>query len=83
MKNENEIITMTGSNGKKIDFYLDAEIEYLDEQYVVVHPVNDDLGLSCDEALVFLVESDNEGDHFSLVEDDSILDEIGKIFNQN
>ena len=40
MKQENkpEIITITGDNGKKLDFYLEAEIEYDGYAYQILMP---------------------------------------------
>ena len=82
MKNDEQIITLSGENNKSIDFYLDAEIEYNDETYVVLRPVKDDLELSKDEALVFRVDYIDNDDFFEMVEDDETLEAITKIYNE-
>ncbi len=82
MKNEEKIITLSGENNKSIDFFLDAEIEYNDETYVVLRPVKDDLELSKDEALVFRVDYIDNDDFFEMVEDDETLEAITKIYNE-
>lgn len=76
-----EIVTLNGENGKKIDFYLDCELEYDDECYQVLRPVNDKMGLNPDEALVFLVEEVDGEASYSLITDDDLLAEIENVYN--
>ena len=76
-----EIVTLNGENGQKIDFYLDCELEYEDECYQVLRPVNDKMGLSPDEALVFLVEEVDGEASYSLITDDDLLAEIENVYN--
>ncbi len=76
-----EIVTLNGENGQKIDFYLDCELEYDDECYQVLRPVNDKMGLNPDEALVFLVEEVDGEASYSLITDDDLLSEIENVYN--
>ncbi|MBQ7641884.1 MAG: DUF1292 domain-containing protein [Acholeplasmatales bacterium] len=76
-----EIVTLNGENGQKIDFYLDCELEYDDECYQVLRPVNDKMGLNPDEALVFLVEEVDGEASYSLITDDDLLAEIENVYN--
>lgn len=82
MKDE-KIITLYGENGKNIDFYLDAEIEYENEMYQVLRPTKENLELNQDEALVFMVEEINGENNYTLITDDEILKEIEKIYMNN
>ncbi len=78
-----EIVTLNGENGAKIDFYLDCELEYEGEMYQILRPINDKMGLNPDEALVFLVE-EIEGDaSYSLVTNDELLKEIEELYNNS
>ncbi len=78
-----EIVTLNGENGTKIDFYLDCELEYEGEMYQILRPINDKMGLNPDEALVFLVE-EIEGDaSYSLVTNDDLLKEIEELYNNS
>ena len=78
-----EIVTLNGENGTKIDFYLDCELEYEGEMYQILRPINDKMGLNPDEALVFLVE-EIEGDaSYSLVTNDELLKEIEELYNNS
>lgn len=76
-----EIVTLNGENGQKIDFYLDCELEYDYECYQVLRPVNDKMGLNPDEALVFLVEEVDGEASYSLITDDDLLAEIENVYN--
>ena len=76
-----EIVTLNGEKGQKIDFYLDCELEYDDECYQVLRPVNDKMGLNPDEALVFLVEEVDGEASYSLITDDDLLAEIENVYN--
>ncbi len=76
-----EIVTLNGENGAKIDFYLDCELEYDGDCYQVLRPVNDKMGLNPDEALVFLVEEENGDASYNLITDDELLKEIEEIYN--
>lgn len=81
--NSNQIITLTGENGEKLDFYMAAHINYDNCDYVVLKPVDNKLGLDPDEALVFRVESMPDGDYFELEVDDFIIDAVSEIYNSN
>lgn len=76
-----EIVTLNGEDGNKIDFYLDCELEYDNESYQILRPVNDKMGLSPDEALVFLVEEIDGEASYSLITNDELLAEIEEIYN--
>ena len=77
-----EIVTLYGEDGSEIDFYIDAEIELEDECYMVLRPVNADLELGSDEALVFRVDYIDGESNFELVEDDDLLKIISDKYNE-
>ncbi len=78
-----EIVTLNGENGNKIDFYLDCELEYDCECYQILRPVDDSMGLNPDEALVFLVEEVDGEASYSLITDDELLSEIEEVYNNS
>ena len=84
MKNENkpEIVTITGENGKKLDFYLEAEIEYEGYAYQILMPTKKYADLDPDMAIVFRVEViDGENQYFT-EENDEIISIIEEIYNE-
>lgn len=81
-KNNNEkILTLTGENNKSYDFIIDAEIEYEEDNYLVLRPLSKEMGLDLDEALVFRVDYIDGEDHFEMVDDEEILEAISEIYN--
>lgn len=79
---DKKIVTLNGENGKKIDFSIEAEIEYNDDTYQILIPLKDDLELSSDEALVFRVDNISNELNYELITDDLLLKEIEKIYNE-
>lgn len=77
-----EIVTLYGEDGTKIDFILDCELEYDGDSYQVVRPKDDKMGLNPDEALVFLVEDIDGEASYTLITNDDILADIEKIYNE-
>lgn len=74
---EDEIITLTDDEGKPVDFYEVACIEYQGEFYALLQPVEPLEGLGDDEALIFKVrEEDEDNDVFEPVLDENILDAV-------
>ena len=86
---ENEdIITLTSADGEEIDFIEIAGIAYNGGFYLILQPVELLEGMSDDEALVFEVTSDSEGnDKFNVVLDDEIIDavfaEYGRLYDES
>ena len=78
-----EIVTLNGEDGNKIDFYLDCELEYDGEMYQILRPINDKMGLNPDEALVFLVEEIDGDASYSLITNDELLSEIEELYNNS
>ncbi len=81
-----DVLTLLSANGEEIDFIEIAGIAYGGNFYAIVQPVELLEGMAEDEALVFLVERDNEGnDKFTIVLDDEIIDavfvEYGKLYD--
>ena len=74
---EEEIITLSDDEGKPVDFYEVACIEYQGEFYALLQPVEPLEGLADDEALIFKVtEEDEDTDVFEPVHDESVLDAV-------
>ncbi len=81
MKKDNNIVTLNGENGKKMNFYIDAELEYDGYRYQILRPVDHFDDLDSDQAIVFRIEETNDGDEYFVEENDEIISEIENIYN--
>lgn len=78
-----DIITLRSADGEDIDFVEIAGIAHKGNFYAILQPVELVEGMADDEALVFLVERNEDGsDKFSIVLDDEIIDAVFKTYNQ-
>ena len=85
MPNEeyDDIITLTSESNEEIDFVNIAQIVYQSKIYAILQPVELLDGMDEDEAFVFEVKSDEEGQNsFTIVTDDEIIDEVFSRYNQ-
>ena len=80
-KETNNIVTLNGENGKKLNFYIDAELEYDGYKYQILRPVDKFEGLDPDQAIVFRIEETNDGEEYFIEENDDIISEIEEIYN--
>lgn len=85
MPNEeyDDIITLTSESNEEIDFVNIAQIVYQSKIYAILQPVELLDGMDEDEAFVFEVKTDEEGQNsFTIVTDDEIIDEVFSRYNQ-
>ena len=74
---EDSIVTLTSADGQEIDFVEIAGIALHGNFYVILQPVELLEGMGEDEALVFKVTQDRDGeDHFNIELDDEIIGEV-------
>ena len=74
---EDDIITLMGDDGEEEEFYHIATIDFENKWYIFLHPVEEQEGIAEDEALIFEISEDEEGnDMFNLVEDDELIDKV-------
>ena len=74
---EDSIVTLTSADGQEIDFVEIAGIALRGNFYVILQPVELLEGMGEDEALVFKVTQDRDGeDHFNVELDDEIISEV-------
>ncbi len=76
---ENDLgtITLFDENDKEVEFEQIAIIPYNEEVYAILKPVEPMEGVADDEAIVFLLDADEESDEIlSVVEDDKIIDAV-------
>ena len=74
---EDSIVTLTSADGQEIDFVEIAGIALRGNFYVILQPVELLDGMGEDEALVFKVTQDRDGeDHFNIELDDEIISEV-------
>lgn len=77
LEEEDDIITLMGDDGVEEEFYHIATIDYENKWYIFLHPVEEQEGIAEDEALIFEISEDEEGnDMFNLVEDDELMDKV-------
>ena len=74
---EDSIVTLTSADGQEIDFVEIAGIALRGNFYVILQPVELLEGMGENEALVFKVTQDRDGeDHFNIELDDEIISEV-------
>lgn len=73
---DDEIIVMVDEDGKEVEFNHIATLDYNNEWYIYVQPV--ELGdMDDDEMFIFKIEEDENGnDLFTPVEDEDLLDAL-------
>lgn len=80
---DDDIITLLSVNGEEIDFVEIAGIKLDSGFYAILQPVELLEGMDEDEALVFEVTTDAEGEnHFEICTDDDIIDEVFAEYNR-
>ena len=76
---ENDLgkIVLYDENDKEVEFEQIAIIPYQNEVYAILKPVEKMEGVADDEAIVFLLDADEESDEvLSVVEDDAVIDAV-------
>lgn len=80
-----DIITLSGPTGETLDFYIVAGIAHEDKYYLILQPTVKLEELEEDEAIVFEVIEEGEGDEnsrFDVVLDQEIIDAVFKKYNE-
>lgn len=74
---DDDTITLLSADGEEIDFVEIAGIAHKGSFYAILQPVVLPEGMQEDEALVFKVSRDENGeDHFEIELDDEIIDAV-------
>lgn len=76
---ENDLgtIVLYDENDQEVEFEQIAIIPYENEVYAILKPVEEMEGVADDEAIVFLLDADEESDEvLSVVENDAIIDAV-------
>ena len=80
---EDSFITLTDENGKEVDFLLLDVMNYEGADYMVLMPLSDEDGEEDEEELFFLrAERTEEGEIYSAVEDDALLQAIADAYEK-
>lgn len=77
-----ELITLISENGEEIDFYPIAKILLRGKTFMILQPVELLDGMGEDEALVFEYSTIDDQDHFEIVLDDGLIDEVFEEYNR-
>ena len=76
-ENNDDVITLTSSNGEDIDFVEIAGISYKDNFYAILQPVELLEGMGDDEALVFkMTKISDDQSSYTIELDDDIIDAV-------
>jgi uncharacterized protein YrzB (UPF0473 family) len=77
------VITLMTDDGEEVDFVEVAGIAYKGEFYAILQPVELLEGMEEDEALVFKVTTNENGeDNFALELDDDVIDGVFEEYNR-
>lgn len=80
---DDDIVTLRSADGEDIDFIEIAGIAHKGNFYAILQPVELLEGMNEDEALVFLVSRDEEGnDRFEICLDDEIIEAVFAEYNR-
>ena len=80
---DDDIVTLTNADGEEIDFVEIAGIAHNGNFYAILQPIELLEGMDDDEALVFKVTRDANGeDHFEIELDDEVIDAVFKEYNR-
>lgn len=80
---DDDIVTLTSADGEEIDFVEIAGIALRGKFYAILQPVELLEGMDDDEALVFQVTKDRNGeDHFEIETNDAIVDAVFEEYNR-
>ena len=80
---EDSFITLTDENGNEVDFLLLDVMNYEGADYMVLMPLSDEDGEEDEEELFFLrAERTEEGEIYSAVEDDALLQAIADAYEK-
>ena len=81
---EDSFITLTDENGNEIDFLLLDVMTYEGADYMVLMPLTDEDGEEDEEELFFLrAEKTEEGEVYSSVEDEQLLNAIADAYEKD
>lgn len=82
-EDNDDIITLLSADGEEIDFVEIAGIAYNGRFYAILQPAELLEGMDDDEALVFEVSRNKDGeDKFEIVLDEDIIDHVFEEYNR-
>lgn len=74
---QDEIIVLQDEDGKEVEFNHIATLDYNDEWYIYLQPVELGDDMEDDEMFIFKIEEDKDGnDLFTPVEDEDLLQKL-------
>ncbi|MBR7160567.1 MAG: DUF1292 domain-containing protein [Clostridia bacterium] len=80
---DDDIIVLNSADGEEVEFVEIAGIAHAGNFYAILQPVELLEGMDDDEALVFRVTKDSDGnDNFEIELDDEVLDAVFSEYNR-
>ncbi len=78
---DDDRVTLTTDEGEDIEFEIISEIALGEDFYAIMQPIKPLDGVGEDEALVFRIIENEDGDEYELVIDDDIIDSVLDSYN--
>ncbi|MEG0050708.1 MAG: DUF1292 domain-containing protein [Terrisporobacter sp.] len=75
---QDNIISLMDENGVESEFEVILTLEADNKEYAILMPVNDE---DCEEALVFRIDQDEEGEMLVPLEDDKEYEIVVDVYN--
>lgn len=78
---DEDIVTLTNDKGEDVDFYHIATLDYKDNWYIFLSPVEGDEELSEEEVIIFRLSEDEEGNEvFNPLESDEEANAVYEVY---
>ena len=74
-------VKLEDNSGKEIEFEQIAIVDYEEKYYAILHPVTEMEGVGEDEALVFLIDEENDG--LTYCDDESTAQAVFDVYYQD
>ena len=78
---DEDIITLTDENGNDVEFLLLDVVEYNNDDYMVMIPLDDE-EIEDDEVVILKVIREGDEETYSGVEDEDVLNAVFEIFQE-
>lgn len=83
MEQHDNIVELIDEKGETVEFEYLMSLDYEDEEYILLRPLNNDDESEFDEVVILKVEQDENGDDvYVSIEDEEKANELLDVFNQ-
>jgi len=83
VEQHDNIVELIDEKGETVEFEYLMSLDYEDEEYILLRPLNNDDESEFDEVVILKVEQDENGDDvYVSIEDEEKANELLDVFNQ-